>query len=406
MRRLGLLTLALLLVVPAAAQAAGTGGHNAATLKLERSFTAALSARVDSASGCYPAEKAMAKQIKKRWRYKVVVVRSLKQVRGAGLVHVISSASNCNNVRFALRQGSLYELDAARGEIVVLGKAAARARRAAILRANRGPLRSITTVSKTYSVTKDHRRLRFEARCPGGRGPLGGGMSFTPAHGSDGEGIYPHSYERLGAQRGWHITAWLFGGMAGNPSPHQLRVQAVCGRGLSPYSAPHRTVFVKPGETRTATARCPGGQKLMSGGFQRTDFLGDGGNYITESRAIGSNKWRVSARAYGEYGGELTAIAYCVKSKGALLTEVEASSPLAFGGTATTTTPKCPGKRVLTSGGFSFNGNGDAWFAGGEISGNAFSVHSFDRFGPRPPASDYLPAPQVTAYGYCLQPGS
>jgi hypothetical protein len=398
MRRLGLLTLTLLLLLPAAAQAAGTGGHNAATLKLERSFTAALSARVESANGCYPSEKAMGKQIRKRWGYKVVVVRSLKQVRRSGLVHVISSASNCNNVRFALRQGALYELDAARGEIVVLGKAAARARQAAIVRANRGPLRSITTATKTFSVSKDHRRLRFEARCPGGRLPLGGGMSYTPPLGADGEGIYPHSYERLGAQRGWHITAWLFAGNEGTVSPHQLRIQAVCGRGLSPYSAPHKTVFVKPGETKSATARCPGGQKLMSGGFQRTDFLGDGGNWITESKAVGSNKWTVRARAHGDYGGELTAIAYCAASKKPLLTQVEGSSPpFALGEIATATTPECPGKKVLTSGGFSFNGGNDAWFAGGSMNGDTFSAQAFGKFGG---------APSLTAYGYCLTPGT
>ncbi|HET8975282.1 MAG TPA: hypothetical protein VFN15_01530 [Solirubrobacterales bacterium] len=398
MRRLALPILLVLLALPAGAQAAGTGGHNPATLKLERSFTTALSTRIESKNGCYPAEAQMAKQVRKRWGFKVAVVNNLKQVRTSGLVYVIKSSSNCNNVRFALRQGALYELDAARGEIVVLGQAAARQRRIAAERANRGPLRSITTATKTYNVSKDHRRLRFEANCPGGRLPLGGGMVATPPVGAGGEGIYPHSYERLGAQRGWHITAWLFDGGDGSVAPRQLSIQAVCGRGLSPMSAPHKTVFVKPGQTRTATARCPGGQKLMSGGYQRTDFLGDGGDYITESRALGSNKWRVSAGAHGEYGGELTAIAYCVQSKRPLLTAVEASAPVGLGVAATATTPQCPGKGVLASGGFSFNGTHDAWFAGGSINGDGtWSATGYGLFGP---------APSLTAYGYCLQPGS
>ena len=44
--------------------------------------------------------------------------------------------------------------------------------------------------------------------CPGGKTvtPLGGGMSTSPEPGPDGEGVYPHSYERLGAQRGFHVT--------------------------------------------------------------------------------------------------------------------------------------------------------------------------------------------------------
>ena len=133
----------------------------------------------------------------------------------------------------------------------------------------------------------------------------------------------------------------------------------------------------------------------MSGGFQRTDFLSDGGDYVTESRAIGSNAWRVSAGAHGRYGGELTAIAYCIKSKGPLLTEVKATSDLPFGGSTEVTTPSCPPGRRLTSGGFSANGSHLAYFAGGWINGNGtWSIAGHGFFGA---------APEFSAYGYCLQ---
>jgi hypothetical protein len=169
-------------------------------------------------------------------------------------------------------------------------------------------------------------------------------------------------------------------------------------------SAPHTTVFTKPGQTKTATARCPGGQQLMSGGFQRTDFLNDGGNYVTESRAVGSKAWRVTASAYGDYGGEVTAIAYCVKSKRPLLAEVSASSPLAFGQAATATTPGCPAGRRMTSGGFSANGSTKTFFAGGSINGDqTWSASSYGFFGG---LTAYGPADRLTAYGYCLRPGS
>jgi hypothetical protein len=39
-------------------------------------------------------------------------------------------------------------------------------------------------------------------------------MRTDPPPGPDGEGVYPHSYERLGVLHGWHVTAALI-----DPSP-------------------------------------------------------------------------------------------------------------------------------------------------------------------------------------------
>jgi hypothetical protein len=162
-----------------------------------------------------------------------------------------------------------------------------------------------------------------------------------------------------------------------------------------PASTPRKTLFLKSGETETATARCPKGQQLIAGGFQRTNFRGHGGDYVTESRAIGANAWRVSGHAFGSYGGEMTAIAYCDRSKRPLLTEVSASTPLPAGAFATATTPSCPAGQQLTSGGFSANGSQDTFFADGSFNSNGtWSASSFGFFGP---------APSLTAYGYCLQ---
>ena len=78
-----------------------------------------------------------------------------------------------------------------------------------------------------------------------------------------------------------------------------MTVQAVCGRGLvSATPSPHKTIFIKSGQIRSATARCPKGQHLVTGGFQRTNFGADGGNYVTESRAISSRAWRVTGSAF------------------------------------------------------------------------------------------------------------
>ena len=275
------------------------------------------------------------------------------------------------------------------------GRAAARRREA--LLANRGPTRALRLVTRTFLLTAADRRERLEVRCPGGTLPLGGGLSSSPGLGADGEGVYSHSLERLGAQRGWHSGVWLFDPGEDGANPRAVTVQGVCGLGLAPMSSPHATVFIKPGETRTAVARCPRGQFLMSGGFQRTDFLSDGGNYVTESRAIGPNTWRVTGHAYGDYGGELTAIAYCVKSKRPLVTEVSASTPLPFGQAATATTPPCPQGLRLTFGGFSANGSQQTFFAGGSFNGDGtWSASGYGFFGS---------ADSLTAYGYCLRPG-
>ena len=62
---------------------------------------------------------------------------------------------------------------------------------------------------------------RLEVLCPGGRYPIGGGMSQSPTVGADGDGIYPHSYERLGAQLGFHISVVVL-----DPSPTQTTSRA------------------------------------------------------------------------------------------------------------------------------------------------------------------------------------
>ena len=117
---------------------------------------------------------------------------------------------------------------------------------------------------------------------------------------------------------------------------------------------PHATVFIRSGETKTVTAACPKGQFLIAGGFQRTNFDSTGGNYVTQSHAYGPRAWQVTGSAWGgSGGGELTAIAYCVKHRGPILTEVSGSAPVPFGAAAHATTPACPAGLRMTSTGFS-----------------------------------------------------
>src|SRR6266508_1732776 len=64
--------------------------------------------------------------------------------------------------------------------------------------------------SKTFTMSGADEKGRLVLRCPGRMIPLGGGMRSDPPPSEDGEGVYPHSYERLGVQSGWHVTAVLF----------------------------------------------------------------------------------------------------------------------------------------------------------------------------------------------------
>lgn len=403
MRRL-LLALAVsaaTLALPTSAPAQ-TAGHNGPTRALEAAFKIAQFERAHSDDGCYPAPKELAERIRAESGRRAGVAKSFKSVGRAGVIFVIKRGARCGHVNLALRaRGSLWILDSTKGTVGKPGSGGASNTRDEAA-GGRGPLRALRLVTKSLRLTKVDTVLRGEVRCPGRSYPLGGGLTPSdPPLGTDGEGIYPHSFERLGAQRGWHVNPVLFDPtvlvdpVSPGTVPRSATLQVICGKGLVAASGPRKSVFLRPGETGTATARCPKGQVLIAGGFQRTNFRTPGGNYVTESRAVGSDAWRVSGAAFGDAGGELTSIAYCDRNKKRLLTEVSATAAVPSGEVATATTPSCSRGRQLTSGGFSFNGTHQALFAAGFFTpdGN-WSAEAFGYFGP---------APAMTAYGYCLR---
>jgi hypothetical protein len=387
-----------LLVWPAGAPAVRSGGHNAPTRKLEAAFKVAGGKRAASEDGCYPAPRPMAAAVRRYAHPDADVAPDLGSVDREDVVYVIRRGSSCDRVLFALRHGGrVFILDTAGGEVFERGQRDREGEESR--RGGRGPLRDLTLITRSYTFDQPDKARRLLVRCPHASFPLGGGMTSAPPPGGDGEGVYPHSYERLGQQRGYHVTALVIDPSPDSTTPRQTTIQVVCGRGLVPNSSPHRTVFVRRGQTNTAIATCPRGQYLFSGGFQRTNFttpfLTKAGNFITESRAIGPQAWQVSATAVGFDGGELTAIAYCARSNAPLITEVSASAPLPAGGSATATTPPCPAGLELTAGGFSLNGSQQAFFAEGHFNlDNSWSATGFGYLGP---------APALTAYGYCLE---
>ena len=396
-----------MLLVPAVAAGtvaaqSETPGHNPETRSLEAAFKVAQYERAGSADGCYLAPEALAAKITEKTGQTVLIAQGPKQVQQRNIVHILRGGTHCNRLRMALLgKGGLYLLDSKTGLLDIVGK-----KRRMDPAGQAGPLRGISLTTKSFTVSVPEEPERFSVLCPKGKFPLGGGMSATPEPSGDGEGAYPHSYERLGAQRGFHSNPVLIDPSPApgtllapaSTTPRTVKLQVTCAKGLVPDSSPHATVFTKSGQTKSATATCPKGQVLFSGGFQRTNFVRHGGNYITENRAVGTRAWKVTATAFGSFGGELTSIAYCVREKKPLLTTVTSPGvPVGNKQLARATTPACPKGRKLTAGGFSTGGSPNALIADGVITKRGtWTQTAFGYFGA---------APRLTAYGYCLRPG-
>jgi hypothetical protein len=393
-RLLPLVAVALiaLLAAPSAPAIVGGAGHNKPTKQLEGAYKIALYLRSVSSDGCYPPPKQLAKAIHKmNHKIKVRVVGGPAGARRQGIVYILRKGSNCNRVRMAWRSSrGLYILDSTTGNVRVYGRHGPRTSPG-----QSGPARQVSLVSKSFTLQGHDDTQRLDTLCPRRSFPLGGGMIASPGPSPGGEGAYPHSYERLGAQRGWHINVILYDPNHGSTTPRQVTIQTVCGRFLRPANpTPHATVFIRSGETKTVTAVCPRGQFLIAGGFQRTNFDSTGGNYVTGSHAYGPKAWQVTGSAWGgSGGGELTAIAYCVKHRGPILTEVSASAPVSFGAAASATTPACPAGLRMTSTGFSASAG--ALYAGSSL--NADGTTTANAFGY------FAAAPSLTAYGYCMR---
>jgi hypothetical protein len=264
----------------------------------------------------------------------------------------------------------------------------------ALLGGSNAAAKGITYAQKSFKIQGANNKRRLTVSCPGRRVPLGGGMTSSPLPVSGGEGVYPHSFERLGVQHGFHSTVVLFDPSPGQTDSRTVTLQVSCAHKQRHVTPPHKTVYVNAGETKTATATCPGRRHLFGGGFQRTDFTARGGDYITESRATSDKSWSVTGHAFGAFGGELTAIAYCWRSKNPLLTEVSASTSLPVGRLATAATPSCPRGR-LVFGGFSTSPSGSSLLADGYFNpSGGWSASAMNQFGP---------AASLTSYGYCLK---
>jgi hypothetical protein len=389
------------LLLCAQAALAVQGGYDEATRKLEGGFKIVATQRIASDNECYPGPDQVAEVLRQEMGIEVVVSENLDSVQGFDLVNVIREGGECNRLVLAIRagaKGSVFVLDSDYGPVYAQGAEGLSEENQA---AGIGPLRNVAGATDDIAMSEPDATARFEVFCPGGTTPLGGGTVNAASLGGDGTGIYPHSYERLGVQSGFHVTSTLVDPSPAQPAARRGGIQVICGQGLVPTASPHATTYVRRHGTGTVTARCPEGTQLFSGGFQRTNFTTPGvahdgifygGDYITESRAVGTTGWRVSAGAADRDGGELTAIAYCAQDRSLPLTQVSTSTSIQEGEPAIATTPRCPPGRALIAGGFSFGDSDDALFADGYFTRQGtWSVTAYGWFG----------SADLIAYGYC-----
>ena len=259
--------------------------------------------------------------------------------------------------------------------------------------------------SNTRTLSSPNESPRAVVRCPGKLKPYGGAQFARPAPALDGEGVYPHSYERLGVQRGFHSTPVLF-----DPSPGQgarryaVTLQVKCGKKPGKQASPHDIALDIPsGRTVTLVAKCPKKAVLIGGGFQRAAFENAGGVYPTESRAISKRKWRATGTAFGKIRNDFVSIGYCMASpkRKPLIKKVSATTTIAPFTVGFATTPRCPRKRKMVWNGFDVNPKpgGPArravLYADGIFNRNqSFTASAWNGSGV---------TGRLTAYGYCMR---
>ncbi|HSD24954.1 MAG TPA: hypothetical protein VLB79_11580, partial [Solirubrobacterales bacterium] len=201
-------------------------GFNLPTKRLEGAYKFALQDRRFDPAGCYAPPKELAGILTKATGHTVGVSKGTRSLRVLNRVYVIKSGSNCNRLRMALRAvGGIYVLDSHLGTVRIQG------RKGSATPGLARTLSGFTLVTQTYKLNKPDTAPRLEAMCAGGKSPVGGGMSQSPGVGPDGEGIYPHSYERLGAQLGYHISVVVLDPSPSQTSTRTVTVQTVCGKG-------------------------------------------------------------------------------------------------------------------------------------------------------------------------------
>jgi hypothetical protein len=145
------------------------------------------------------------------------------------------------------------------------------------------------------------------AKCKRGETVLSGGFSSP----GDDQVAFPVESRRL-SKREWGVTWSPF-------VPMSLTAYAVCQKDAKkPAQATASISSIDNGGNGTATATCPKGTRVISGGFDQPDFAPPGTGILApvDSLKAGKRGWRVTAHNYGPApADELVAYAYCEKKR-------------------------------------------------------------------------------------------
>jgi hypothetical protein len=189
--------------------------------------------------------------------------------------------------------------------------------------------------------------------------------------------------------RKWSASAYN----AGGPDSGSLTSYAYC-RDAKVRARSSETTL-EGNETGSATARCPRGTKVFSGGFENPEF-GESQDVAIlpfESRKTGRREWTVSATNLADGDGTLVVHVYCREGKGLKTVEQDVFNDVED---TWELTPQCQrGKRVV-SGGFDYTisidgSDGPFIYSSHKVGKREWQVEGFNR----------NEAATFTAYAYC-----
>ena len=209
--------------------------------------------------------------------------------------------------------------------ILTVGARAAHRRAGAAAKPEAHASKSVTYKQKTFTLAGANAKRRLTVRCPGRLVPLGGGMTSSPLPARRRRGRLPpllraaRSPARLPQHgRALRPLAEQHGARAASP----CRSPAPASRGTSPLRTRPSTSI--PARPRPPSRPAPGGDTCsVAASSAPTSPRAAATTSPTRTRSPTSPGASPAAPS-GSFGGELTAIAYCWRSKKPLLTEVSA----------------------------------------------------------------------------------
>jgi hypothetical protein len=225
--------------------------------------------------------------------------------------------------------------------------------------------KSSTSTRKSSTAVAPGGQQSIAAACPAFTHITGGGSLISPPFNPNGTNAPTDDAGARSLQlqsqpqgfKSWRAGTAIF---SGSPAAGTLTTFARCernieGRGTQTISG---SSTLSPGEGAELILHCPGGRRVVSGGFsgspagdlavpQARRFV------ILESRRIDKATWEVRAVNPNGAASQATIAAkvVCEKVKGVTTTEVASVSPIASNG-RTQATATCPKSRRVSGGGF------------------------------------------------------